>query len=158
MRNPFYKWYNLAFLVAGFALMIPTSLIAQSKGIDTVRVYYLGGQSNMDGYGYNKDLPDSLSFISKDVWIFHGNPVGDDLPDGGLGIWAPLQPGHGTGFKSDGTSNTLSQRFGVELSMANRLQELYPGERIAEGLVRYKSKWFLYYGTADSYVGLAIEE
>jgi predicted GH43/DUF377 family glycosyl hydrolase len=28
----------------------------------------------------------------------------------------------------------------------------------AEGLVYFKSKWFLYYGTADSYVGVAISE
>lgn len=30
------------------------------------------------------------------------------------------------------------------------------GTTFAEGLVYYKSKWFLYYGTADSYVGVAI--
>jgi len=32
------------------------------------------------------------------------------------------------------------------------------GTTFAEGLVHYKSKWFLYYGTADSYVGVAIAE
>jgi predicted GH43/DUF377 family glycosyl hydrolase len=32
------------------------------------------------------------------------------------------------------------------------------GTTFAEGLVRYHSKWFLYYGTADSYVGVAIAE
>jgi len=32
------------------------------------------------------------------------------------------------------------------------------GTTFAEGLVRFQSKWFLYYGTADSFVGLAIEE
>jgi predicted GH43/DUF377 family glycosyl hydrolase len=32
------------------------------------------------------------------------------------------------------------------------------GTTFAEGLVRYDSRWFLYYGTADSYVGLAISE
>jgi len=32
------------------------------------------------------------------------------------------------------------------------------GTTFAEGLVRYHSKWYLYYGTADSYVGVAIEE
>jgi len=32
------------------------------------------------------------------------------------------------------------------------------GTTFAEGLVLYKSKWFLYYGTADSYVGVAISE
>lgn len=30
------------------------------------------------------------------------------------------------------------------------------GTTFAEGLVYFKKKWFLYYGTADSYVGLAI--
>ena len=128
-------WFCPVLATAVFALVFSTSLNAQSKESDTVRVYYLGGQSNMDGYGYNKDLPESLSRINKDVWIFHGNPVGDDLPDGGLGVWEALQPGHGAGFQSDGSSNTLSDRFGVELSMASRLQELYPGERIA--LIKY---------------------
>ena len=32
------------------------------------------------------------------------------------------------------------------------------GTTFAEGLVYYKGKWFLYYGTADSYVGVAISE
>jgi beta-1,2-mannosidase len=32
------------------------------------------------------------------------------------------------------------------------------GTTFAEGLVRYQSKWFLYYGTADSFVGLAVSE
>jgi hypothetical protein len=121
--------------IAGFSLAISTSLGAQGRSSDTVRVYYLGGQSNMDGYGYNKDLPESLSHPSKDVWIFHGNQVGDDRPGGGLGIWEPLQPGHGSGFASDGNTNSYSNRFGMELSMAARLQELYPGERIA--IIKY---------------------
>jgi beta-1,2-mannosidase len=30
------------------------------------------------------------------------------------------------------------------------------GTTFAEGLVYYSGKWFLYYGTADSYVGVAI--
>ena len=30
------------------------------------------------------------------------------------------------------------------------------GTTFAEGLVYYKGKWYLYYGTADSFVGVAI--
>jgi hypothetical protein len=131
MRIGLFLWHCLAPAITALALVCPGSLSAQNTGSDTVRVYYLGGQSNMDGYGYSKDLPETLGKINEDVWIFHGNPVGDDLPLGGLGIWESLQPGHGAGFQSDGISNTLSDRFGVELSMASRLQELYPGERIA---------------------------
>ncbi len=32
------------------------------------------------------------------------------------------------------------------------------GTTFAEGLVYYKSTWFLYYGTADSYVGVAVSD
>ena len=32
------------------------------------------------------------------------------------------------------------------------------GTTFAEGLVYYKGKWFLYYGTADSYVGVAVSK
>lgn len=102
---------------------------------DSVLVFYLGGQSNMDGFGYNQDLSTPLDTRNEAVWIFHGNPAGDDDPDGGLGVWAPLQAGHGTGFSSDGKTNKLSDRFGVELSLALSLSELYPENRIA--LVKY---------------------
>lgn len=129
MNRKFFKFSCLA--IAGFSLAISTSIVAQNRSSDTIRVYYLGGQSNMDGFGYNKDLPESYRHTNRDVWIFHGNQVGDDLPGGGLGLWKPLQPGHGTGFVSDGNKNSYSDRFGVELSLASRLQALYPGERIA---------------------------
>lgn len=44
-------------------------------------------------------------------------------------------------------------------TLAHELTGQYKsGTTFAEGLVRYDSKWFLYYGTADSYVGLAISE
>lgn len=113
-------------------LFILLPLLAASQ--EKMRLYYLGGQSNMDGYGYNKDLPDSLTSF-ENVWIFHGNLAGDDEAGGGLGIWEPLKPGHGTGFSSDGKVNNLSDRFGPELAFAKRLQSLYPGEKIA--LVKY---------------------
>ncbi len=32
------------------------------------------------------------------------------------------------------------------------------GTTFAEGLVRFQSKWFLYYGTADSFVGVAVSD
>ena len=97
---------------------LSTTIRAQPVTSDTVRVYFLGGQSNMDGYRYSKDLPQELQMENKDVWIFHGNPVSDDLPHGGLGLWAPTRPVHGAGFSSDGQSNQLSDRFGLELTLA----------------------------------------
>jgi len=115
-----------------FITLIPC-VYAQQR--DTIRVFYLGGQSNMDGFGYTKDLPKRLTKPFNDVYIFHGNPNGDAQVNGGVGIWAELKPGHGTSFSSDGTSNKLSERFGIELSFAKRLKELYPNEKIA--LIKY---------------------
>ena len=75
--------------------------------------------------------------------IYHGNTQGDNTPVDGRGLWSTLCPGHGAGFVSDGTANTYSDRFGVELSFAEKMKELFPedahlhrwldmaGERIA---------------------------
>lgn len=89
----------------------------------------------MDGYGFNAELPDSLQTTFKNVWIYHGNPAKDEAADGGLGQWDTLKPGHGVLFSSNGVANSLSDRFGVELSFAKRLQELYPNETIA--IIKY---------------------
>jgi beta-1,2-mannosidase len=44
-------------------------------------------------------------------------------------------------------------------SLAHELTGQYQaGTTFAEGLIFFKNKWWLYYGTADSYVGLAIME
>lgn len=99
------------------------------------KLYYLGGQSNMDGFGYVKDLEGPDAQPVKDVMIFHGNQGLDNTPVDGRGVWTELQPGNGTGFKSDGKSNTLSDRFGVELSFARRLRELDPDSHIA--IIKY---------------------
>ena len=98
-------------------------------------LYYLGGQSNMDGYGFVKELPVDLQQPSGGTWIYHGNMRGDTQPLDGKGLWSKLQPGHGKDFRSDGKTNKYGQRFGVELSFAKKLQELRPDENIA--LVKY---------------------
>ncbi|MGQ1909188.1 sialate O-acetylesterase [Marinifilum sp. RC60d5] len=116
-------------------LAIPSFGMAQNSTLDTIRVFYLGGQSNMDGYGYSKDLPDSLQQTFKDIYIFHGNPVKDNHLNGGIGKWEVLQAGHGAGFSSDGIQNKLSNRFGVELSFAKKMQALYPNDKIA--IIKY---------------------
>ncbi|MCE7992681.1 MAG: sialate O-acetylesterase [Roseivirga sp.] len=120
-------------LALSFFLMLP--LVALGQQVDSVRVFYLGGQSNMDGFGTNTELPESLNKTFEDVWIFHGNPAVDDKTDGGLGLWTQLSPGHGRGFSSDGLENKLSSSFGVELSFARKLRELYPDDKIA--LIKY---------------------
>ena len=94
-------------------------------------LFYLGGQSNMDGYGYNDKLPADLQGVMHGVMIYHGNPVSDNDLNGGLGKWAVLTPGHGVRFSSDGVSNKLSNRFGLELTLAQTLRQLFPDMNIA---------------------------
>lgn len=99
-------------------------------------VYYLGGQSNMDGYGFVSELSSDLkSEPIEDVWIFHGNMGKDGTAADGRGKWSELRAGHGRDFKSDGATNQYSDRFGAELTFARRLQELNPGRKIA--LIKY---------------------
>lgn len=120
----------LVFSVVGIPLMCE----GQQSPVDTVMVFFLGGQSNMNGFGYNSELPDSLKEF-QNVWIFQGNPVIAGESGGGLGIWDKLMPGHGYRFKYNQNGNKLSDRFGVELSFAKRVQELYPGKKIA--IIKY---------------------
>ncbi|HEB61894.1 MAG TPA: hypothetical protein ENI82_01970 [Bacteroidetes bacterium] len=112
-------------------VLLPVFAFGQN---DVIRLFFLGGQSNMEGYGYTKDLPANLQSF-QNVWIFNGNPAGDNEANGGLGKWDILKPGNGVGFKSDGKTNTLSDRFGIELSFAKKLQALYPNDKIA--LIKY---------------------
>lgn len=99
------------------------------------QVYLLAGQSNMVGYGYVKDLPEGYGEFAGEVRIFHGNMAEDDQPIDGRGLWQELAPGFGKGFKSDGVSNALSDRFGPELGFAKALSEDSPDTPIA--LIKY---------------------
>lgn len=122
---------RLTFIIS----LIPLIIVSQEIKKDSIRLFYLGGQSNMDGFGKNMELPDSLKTEFENVWIFHGNPAPDEDGNAGLGFWSNLKPGHGYGFSSDGIQNKLSDKFGCELSFAKKLQKLYPNEKIA--LIKY---------------------
>ncbi|HUS87057.1 MAG TPA: sialate O-acetylesterase [Bacteroidales bacterium] len=103
--------------------------------VNTYKLYYLGGQSNMDGFGYVNELPEGMTVQFSDIYIFHGNTSPDNtLPDG-KGLWANMRTGHGTGFTSDGITNNYSNRFGVEITFAARMKELDPGSGVA--LLKY---------------------
>lgn len=141
-----------------YVILLLISFIAngQSNKVDTIRLFFLGGQSNMAGSGKNIELPDSLNSPIDSVWIFQGNPTKNKQEEGGLGKWSLLQPGHGTNFKSDGEKNNLSAYFGAELSFGKTLKSLYPNEKIAiikyaKGSTSIDSKALigLFYGSWD---------
>ena len=89
----------------------------------TYKVYYLGGQSNMDGYGFNSELPKGAVREKQRAMIFTGQVALDNKMHGGVGVWQRLQPGFGTGFTSDGVTNTLSDRFGPELLFGKTMSD-----------------------------------
>lgn len=89
----------------------------------------------MDGFGYNQELPAELINGLPQVYIFHGNSSPDTSEIDGIGIWEQLKPGHGIGFSSDGHTNYLSERFGVELTFAHKLLQENEYKKIA--LIKY---------------------
>lgn len=88
----------------------------------------------MEGFGFNKDLPSDLKDRAENIWIFNGNHVEDGNASGGLGLWQPLKPGNGTGFKSDGKTFEFSSRFGPEQSFGHKMATL-SGEPVA--IIKY---------------------
>lgn len=128
-------WVWICLLPVCAFLMEPALATGQTVARDTFRLYFLGGQSNMEGHGRVAELPDSLRSGFERVWIFEGNATPDEDPAGGLGLWETLKPGHGAGFTSNGEANALSEKFGPELSFGKSLQRLYPGQKIA--LIKY---------------------
>ena len=123
---------GLAIAVIATALLFSTT----TGGEATVyKLYFLGGQSNMVGYGYTEELPIDLNQEIGGVMIFEGRAAFDDDRRGGIGVWRTLTPGHGFGVETDGRSVRLSDRFGPELSFGHTLSSKMPDSRIA--LVKY---------------------
>ncbi|HBE71892.1 MAG TPA: hypothetical protein DDW52_27435 [Planctomycetaceae bacterium] len=98
-------------------------------------LYYLGGQSNMEGFGSIGELSEEQAKAVPNVFIFHTQPLPDQQEFNPRSQWQPLKPGHGTGFRVDGSQPQLSNRFGVELSLGRHLSKLRPERKIA--LVKY---------------------
>ena len=112
--------------------MISLLAIACAEGESkTHKLYFLGGQSNMVGYGYVSELPLDLSHDVERVMIFDGRSAYDDESQGGKGVWSPLRPGFGHGFETDGRTIRLSDRFGPELSFGLALSSSLPDTSIA---------------------------
>jgi len=108
---------------------------APAADAEEYKLYYLGGQSNMEGFGYVDELPKDAVKKTSNAMIFTGQMAFDNETHGGVGIWEPLQPGHGTGFKTDGETNQLSNRFGPELFFGQTMADRRPGTRIA--IIKY---------------------
>lgn len=116
---------------------------------NTYYIYYMGGQSNMEGFGYANELPDEYNCEFNDIPIFCGTTGYDgDSIGAGKSVWDILRPGYGVGFYSDGVLNYYSRRIGPELTFGVEMARLNPDRRIA--IIKYarggsslsdQSKW-----------------
>ncbi len=109
-------------------LVVVGTTASQAKEYE---VYFLGGQSNMEGFGRNDELPADQQGEVPGVMIFHGNTSPDATAVDGRGKWTVLRPGHGNGFATDGPTPRYSGTFGIELTLARKLKELRPQANIA---------------------------
>jgi len=118
-----------------FLSLLVLSVIRPANAQTTYRLYFLAGQSNMEGLGRVSELPKERTGIVTGVMIYHSNSAPDDMDYDGLGVWESLRPGHGYGFSTDGTGNIYSDLFGPELAFAQALRELEPKQNVA--LIKY---------------------
>ena len=117
------------------AALLPIALIAPTAFAETYHLYFVGGQSNMAGFGAVDELPEGQDAPVPGARIYTGGVRKDHEPADGPGLWADVTPGFGAGFRTDGETNALSGRFGPELSFARRIRALRPGEKIA--IIKY---------------------
>jgi hypothetical protein len=83
-------------------------------------LYFLGGQSNMAGYGENAELPPQLQ-QPQESYIFWGQNGFPPSKNAGFGLWKKVQPGFGEGVSYQKQQLLLSNRFGLELSFVQRI-------------------------------------
>ncbi|MCA9139263.1 MAG: hypothetical protein KDB00_20960 [Planctomycetales bacterium] len=118
-----------------FVVLISVSVMLPLANADEYDLYFLGGQSNMEGFGTVAELPDELQGQLDGVMIFHSAPMTDQTAASGDGIWSVFRPGHGTGFVFNDGKNIYSDRFGLEVSMAHALHAASPNRKIA--IIKY---------------------
>ena len=98
-------------------------------------VYFLGGQSNMEGYGRVGHLRGEHAQTHDAIRIFTGNPQGDNGENGGHGRWTALRPGFGQKFSASSERVKRSRYFGPEITFGLEMARLNPDQNIA--IIKY---------------------
>ncbi len=117
------------------AVAFSTFLAASNLRAEEFLLFYLGGQSNMEGFGTVAELPQKINRPVENVYIYHTQSTHDRKEFPSKTVWQVLKPGHGTDYRAEGEDIHLSPRFGAELSFALEMKKLYPGKKIA--IIKY---------------------
>ena len=102
--------------------------IVEERQFTEYRLYYLGGQSNMDGFGYTEELDEHLRQSIDSAMIYRGMSASDGRADGGAGVWRPLGPGFGLGYYTNGYDSWPSDRFGPGTDVRTAHAHFEPGQ------------------------------
>jgi hypothetical protein len=122
------RWQTAAVL----GVLLATTFSATAR---EYRVYFLGGQSNMEGYGKFQDLPaDSANRCRKTCGFFTATPLSMISQAVGQGFGRLCSPATAPDSFSR-RPEPLFRTLWHELSFAKRLTELQPAEGIA--LIKY---------------------
>ncbi|WP_242121034.1 sialate O-acetylesterase [Aestuariivivens sediminicola] len=106
------KQYNILIIIS-CAVVINSCTSERSNAID---VFLIGGQSNATGQGYMKNIPTTFKIDTTVLFYYskwlggHGQPM----------TWQPLCQ-----------ASETPDKFGVELSLGSKLQQLYPDRKCA---------------------------
>lgn len=105
-------------------ILILVLLLSISSPAKKYKLFFLGGQSNMTGFGLTSQLsPEYLTF-NNDIKIFCGTPKNDCDNSLSVGIWDNLKPGFGDGFYFNG-KNFYSEKFGPELTFGKEIKKFF---------------------------------
>lgn len=111
-------------------VMLPTKVRGEEFDL-----YFLGGQSNMEGFGTVAEIPADHAGPVEGVYIFHSAASPDQRAFRAESRWQVLTPGHGTGFTTVDGKPMPSDRFGPELSFGKELRRLREDKKVA--LIKY---------------------
>ena len=132
----------IAAIIFAFAKVLSTPAVEDQTAIVVepgdpkyFDLYFFGGQSNMAGFGDNKNLPAEYERTAENVYLFHGAMGSDGGEIAGQGQWSPLTPGFGAGFEFKNGENKYSERFGPELTFGHHMTSLQPERNIA--IIKY---------------------
>jgi hypothetical protein len=120
--NPFIHLWTLAL----FCLLTGSTALAEAPR--PVKLFLLGGQSNMEGCGKSEELPDA----------FRTPPVNVKIWDNRENLWVALG--------KDSTAITRNRLFGPEVAFSHRMAKVWPDDTIclvktAAGGTKLHTQW-----------------
>ena len=134
------KMRSTMLLIGMMWIAIQGPAVAVDLGGRPVKLFLLGGQSNMDGCGLGEELPA----------MFRSHPKNVVTWDNQKKLWV--------GLTKDSMATARRQQFGPEMAFAHRLAKIYPNHTIAlvktsAGGTKLHTQWVPGKGMYERFIG-----